>query len=222
MKKVTIAQSRSNPDKAQADQLRKDLKEKKVLYLDLMSSPGAGKTSFLKALLPRLQKQDFACGIMEADFDSSLDADVFDRAGFRTVQLLPPNADPLDCCQSRQGLDALGLEGLDMVFLENVGSLVRGVDLDSGAHADILVFSIPEGEDKPQKYPLMFQNSDLLILNKWDVREAFDFDADRFKAMVRILNPRMKIIETSVRTELGLDEAAKWIMQRYASLCQSD
>lgn len=217
METIAIKPGNSQYQDVAADELRAQLADRNLLYINLMSSPGSGKTTVLLRVLEKLA-EDFACGIMEADQDSNVDALKLENAGFKTVQLHTEDINYLDANMSLQGLEALGMENLDVVFLENVGNLVRPTGMDSGAHADILIFSIPEGVDKPLKYPLMFQKSDLLLINKVDVLPYFDFDMDKFKASIQILNPGMQILAVSAKTGEGIEELANWVKNKYRSV----
>ncbi|MCF0259303.1 MAG: hydrogenase nickel incorporation protein HypB [Erysipelotrichaceae bacterium] len=197
--------------------LRTFLADRDVLYLNLLSSPGAGKTTLLLKVLEKL-KDEYRCGILEADQDSTVDALKLENAGYQTIQLHTGDINYLDASMSCQGLEGLDTANLDIVFLENIGNLVRPTGIDTGAHGDVLIFSIPEGADKPLKYPLMFQKSDLLVINKVDVLPYFDFDMNRFKASVQILNPGMQILEVSAKTGQGIEELANWIKTKFSSV----
>lgn len=201
----------------EAQALKQELADNHVLYINLMSSPGSGKTTVLLKLLEKL-RPDFRCGIIEADIDSQIDASRLEKAGYKTIQVYTDNPSYMDSSMSRQSLEALGLEDMDMVFLEGAGTPVSSAEVDSGSHGDILVFSIPEGADKPQKYPLLFKNCDLLVINKVDVLPYFDFDMDQFKASVRMLNPRCPILEVSAREDQGIDDLADWVRLQYKKL----
>lgn len=205
----------------EAAELKDELARNHVLYINVLSSPGAGKTTVLLKLLEQL-KDEFRCGVMEADLDSQIDAGRFEQAGYPTVQLFTDNPNLLDAHMSRQGMKALGLQDVDMVFMEGAGTPVNCKEVDSGAHGDILVFSVPEGADKPQKYPLLFKNADMIVINKIDVLPYFDFDLNKFKASIRMLNPTVPILEVSARQNTGIDELAEWIRMKYRTLNQQD
>lgn len=217
MEVIKIHPGRADYQEQEAGILKKELADNNVLYINVLSAPGAGKTTVLLKVLEKL-KDTFECGVLEADVDSQKDAVRFEEAGYKTVQLYTDTPGLLDAQMSRQGLEALGLENIDIAFMEGAGTPVSSKDVDSGAHGDILIFSVPEGVDKPQKYPLLFQNCDLLLINKIDVLPYFDFDLEKFKASVRMLNPNVPILEVSARQGRGIEEAAEWICHKYRTL----
>ena len=198
-----------NNDK-DADLLRSQLKERGTFLLNLMSSPGSGKTSTLKKTIAAL-KDDFRIGIMEADIDSDVDAAAIEKTGAKVIQLHTGGMCHLDADMTRQGITALGDEDIDLAILENVGNLVCPAEFDTGAVKNAMILSVPEGDDKPLKYPLMFKICDCLLINKIDVLPYFDFNIEKCKEYVRALNPDMKIIPVSARTGEGIDEWAQWL-----------
>lgn len=217
MTAVKVLVHPANSNEEYADSLRNWLTSHEVLLADFFSSPGAGKTTLLKQLYPLMQNSGLQTGVLEADFDSSRAVSALSSLGYPAVRLITPDLVHLDARMVYEGLngfeDALQ-DHLDVVFLENSGSLARPVSLDTGAHAEVLVFSIPEGEDKPLKYPASFQRADLLIISKVDCADHFHFNMDRFLAAVRVLNPNLPIIRYSSRTGEGLDEIASWLKNR--------
>lgn len=197
----------------EADQLRKELKEKKTFLLNLMSSPGSGKTSTLTKTIEAL-KDEVRIGVMEADIDSDVDADTIADTGVKVIQLHTGGMCHLDADMTRQGLDELGVEDIDLAILENVGNLVCPAEFDTGAVKNAMILSVPEGDDKPLKYPLMFQVCQCLLINKIDVLPYFDFDLEACKQRALKLNPDMKIIPISARTGEGIEEWTDWLRQQ--------
>ena len=197
-----------------ADALRAELKEKKVFLLNLMSSPGSGKTSTLIQLINRI-KDKTRISVMEADIDSDVDAvKIKESTGVSSIQLHTGGMCHLDAEMTRQGLDNLDLEETDLVILENVGNLVCPAEFDTGATCNAMILSVPEGDDKPLKYPLMFTVCDLVIINKMDVVPYFDFDLERCKKYIHLRNPQAQIIPISAKTGFGLDHLAEWLLKQ--------
>lgn len=197
----------------EAELLRQELKKDKVFLLNLMSSPGSGKTTTLKATIAAL-KEEFRIGVMEADIDSDVDAATIEKTGAKVIQLHTGGMCHLDAGMTRQGLEGLGLSDVDFAILENVGNLVCPAEFDTGAVKNAMILSVPEGDDKPLKYPLMFSICDVLLINKIDVLPYFDFDMDACEKYVHRLNPNMKIIPISARTGEGIEEWAKWLREQ--------
>ena len=197
----------------EAEQLRQELKKDKVFLLNLMSSPGSGKTTTLKATIAAL-KDEFHIGVMEADIDSDVDAAAIKETGVKVIQLHTGGMCHLDAGMTRQGLEGLGVEDVDFAILENVGNLVCPAEFDTGAVKNAMILSVPEGDDKPLKYPLMFSICDVLLVNKIDVLPYFDFDLDSCRKYVKKLNPNMKIIPISARTGEGIEEWADWLREQ--------
>ncbi len=197
-----------------ADALRAELKEKKVFLLNLMSSPGSGKTTTLIQLINRI-KDKIRISVMEADIDSDVDAvKIKEATGVSSIQLHTGGMCHLDAEMTRQGLDNLDLEETDLVILENVGNLVCPAEFDTGATCNAMILSVPEGDDKPLKYPLMFTVCDLVIINKMDVVPYFDFDLERCKKYIHLRNPQAQIIPISAKTGFGLDHLAEWLLKQ--------
>ena len=209
IKIIEVKQSIFQDNDKDAEKLRGELKEKKTFLLNLMSSPGVGKTTFLKALAPRLK--DISMGVMEADIDSDVDAEAMKEAGIRTIQLHTGGMCHLDASMTRQGLEEFGTEGLDLVVLENVGNLVCPAEFDTGAVRNAVILSVPEGHDKPLKYPLMFQVAHALIINKIDTLPYFDFDLEKVKEYALMRNPNLKIFPISAKTGEGMDKVKEWL-----------
>jgi hydrogenase nickel incorporation protein HypB len=196
-----------------AGRLRKELKDKGVYLLNLMSSPGAGKTTTLIGTLQRI-KDKVRVAVMEADIDSDVDAVKIKKAtGIPTIQLHTGGMCHLDAEMTRQGLDNVALADVDLVILENVGNLVCPAEFDTGAVRNAMILSVPEGDDKPLKYPLMFSVCDLVLVNKVDVMPYFDFDLDKCREYVRMRNPKARIIPICAKTGEGLDDFADWLLQ---------
>ena len=197
----------------EADKLREELKRDKVFLLNLMSSPGSGKTTTLRRTIAAL-KDEMRIGVMEADIDSDVDAATIEKTGAKVIQLHTGGMCHLDAGMTRQGLDGLGVNDVDLAILENVGNLVCPAEFDTGSSKNAMILSVPEGDDKPLKYPLMFSVCDVLLINKIDVLPYFDFDLEACEKYVRRLNPNMKIIPISARTGEGIDEWADWLREQ--------
>jgi len=194
-----------------AAEVRKKLQEKGVFLVNLMASPGAGKTTTLCRTI-RALKDRYKIGVMEADVDSDVDAQSVTEAGAKAIQLHTGGSCHMDADMTERGLDGLGLDDLDIVFLENVGNLVCPAEFDVGANKRAVILSVPEGDDKPLKYPLMFTVGDVLLINKYDTKEIFDFDLDRLKKNVGELNPEMEIFPLSAKTGDGFDAWINWLV----------
>ena len=196
-----------------ADILRNDLKEKGVFLINVMSSPGAGKTTTLISLINALS-ENFRIGVMEADIDSDVDArKIASNAKCKAIQLHTGGMCHLDAEMTRQGLDELGIDGLDVVFLENVGNLVCPAEFDTGACMDMMISSVPEGDDKPLKYPLIFGNCNLVVLNKVDAMPYFDFDLEKFENNVHMRNSAARIIGISAKNGENVHELKEYFVQ---------
>ena len=210
VKILQIKQSVFANNDAQADQLRRELKEKGIYLLNLMSSPGSGKTTTLTRLIEKL-KDEVRIGVMEADIDSDVDARAIAAAGVKAIQLHTGGMCHLDAAMTRQGLEGLEPGELDLVVLENVGNLVCPAEFDTGAAASCMILSVPEGYDKPLKYPLMFQVCDTVIINKMDVLPYFDFDLEKCAEYIHMRNPRATIFPISAKTGEGIEPLAAWL-----------
>lgn len=201
-----------NNDK-DADRLRTELKEKRVFLLNLMSSPGSGKTTTLLALA-RALKGRIKMGVMEADIDSAVDAEKMAQAGVKSIQIHTGGMCHLDADMTRQGLYEFGLEDAELIVLENVGNLVCPAEFDTGAVKNMTILSVPEGDDKPLKYPLMYEKCDLLVINKTDVMPYFDFDKEKVEKYARLRNQDIDILYISAKTGEGIEALADWIVAR--------
>lgn len=211
-KVLEIKQSVFANNDAQADKLRGELKEKKIFLLNLMSSPGSGKTTTLTKLIHALQSE-LRIGVMEADIDSDVDARTIAATGAKAIQLHTGGMCHLDAAMTRQGLEGLEPDSLDLVVLENVGNLVCPAEFDTGASKNCAILSVPEGHDKPLKYPLMFQVCDAVIINKMDVLPYFDFDMDKCEEYIHMRNSKAKIFPISAKTGEGVDAVASWLKE---------
>ena len=207
---LEIKQSVFEDNDKQADLLREQLKKDKTFLLNLMSSPGSGKTTTILRTIEAL-KDEMRIGILEADIDSDVDANTVSKTGTKVIQLHTGGMCHLDADMTKQGLIGLGTEDVDFAILENVGNLVCPAEFDTGASKNAMILSIPEGDDKPLKYPLMFSIVDILLINKMDAIGYFDFDLEAVKARVKKLNPNIKVIPISAKKGEGMDEWTQWI-----------
>ncbi len=195
-----------------ANRLREELKKSKTFLLNLMSSPGAGKTTTLSQTIARL-KDKYRIGVMEADIDSDVDALKIAETGVKAIQLHTGGMCHLDADMTRQGIRALGVEDVDFAVLENVGNLVCPAEFDTGSTKNAMILSVPEGDDKPLKYPLMFSICDVVLINKIDVMPYFNFDLEKCKEYVLMRNPKAKIIPICAKTGEGFDEWIAWLSE---------
>ena len=212
VKLIEIKENVFADNDAQAERLRKELKSQKTFLLNLMSSPGSGKTTTLLKTVESL-KERLRIGVMEADIDSAVDAEIMARTGVRTIQLHTGGMCHLDAGMTKQGLQELSIEDLDLAILENVGNLVCPAEFDTGAVKNVMILSVPEGHDKPLKYPLIFTVCDALIINKIDVLPYFDFDMEKVKEYALMRNPKLKIFPISAKTGEGVEAWTEWLHQ---------
>lgn len=210
---IEVKQSVFANNDVDAQQLRRELKNQNTFLLNLMSSPGAGKTSLLKQTIKHL-KEEFAMGVMEADIDSDVDAAAIAESGIRSIQLHTGGMCHLDADMTRQGLKEFGTDDLDLVILENVGNLVCPAEFDTGAVKNAMILSVPEGHDKPLKYPLIFQVCDALVINKIDVLPYFNFDMEKVVEYAHMRNPRLEIFPVSAATGEGVDAWCEWLRKQ--------
>ena len=208
---IEVKQSVFADNDKDAEALRRELKEQGTFLVNLMSSPGSGKTTTLTKLLKALP-QDMKVGIMEADIDSDVDAGTIAATGTKVIQLHTGGMCHLDADMTRQGVRQLGTEGLDLVVLENVGNLVCPAEFDTGAALNMMILSVPEGHDKPLKYPLVFQVC--MIINKIDVMPYFDFDMEKVTEYARMRNPNIRIFPISAKTGEGVQALADWLTEQ--------
>ncbi|HAJ27313.1 MAG TPA: hydrogenase accessory protein HypB [Syntrophus sp. (in: bacteria)] len=209
---IEIKEEILTDNKEEADNLRRKLKDRGIFLLNLMSSPGAGKTSLILRTIEQL-KTKFRMGVLEADIDSTVDAEKVAAAGIPAVQIRTGGFCHLDAGMVMKGLDALDLSVIELVIIENVGNLVCPAEFDTGAVKNAMILSVPEGDDKPLKYPLMFNVCDVLLVNKIDYLGLSDFSMKTLHERVRTLNPRIAIIETSCKTGAGIDMWSAWLAE---------
>lgn len=208
---IEVKRSIFDDNDKDAEKLRTELKNKGVFLLNLMSSPGSGKTTTLIKTI-NLLKNELRIGVMEADIDSDVDAKkIVEATGVQSIQLHTGGMCHLDADMTRQGLKELDLDGVDLAILENVGNLVCPAEFDTGATKNCMILSVPEGHDKPLKYPLMFSICDLVLINKIDVAPYFDFDLEKCKEYIHMRNPKAEIIPISAKTGEGIEKFAEWL-----------
>lgn len=211
VKIIELKQSVFEDNDNKADLLRKELKKKKTFLLNVMSSPGSGKTTTLTALINAIKK-DYKIGVMEADIDGDIDAsDIIKNTGVKAIQLHTGGMCHLDAYMTEDGLKGIENEHFDLIFLENVGNLVCPAEFDTGSSKNLVILSIPEGDDKALKYPLMFEKADVVIINKIDVKDYFDFDFKLCEEYIRMRNKNCEIIKISAKTKEGLDSLVNWL-----------
>ena len=212
---INIKEEILSENKELANQLRTKLEEQGVFLVNLMSSPGSGKTSLILRTLAQL-RQTYRMAVIEGDVDSAVDAERVARDGFPAVQIRTGGACHLSAAMVEKGLKALSLEALDLLFLENIGNLICPAGSDTGSHLNVVLVSIPEGDDKPLKYPRIFQIGDAFLVNKTDVLDSFDFNLATFKGRLRRLNPDAPVFEVSCKTGQGIDLWCRWLQERVA------
>ena len=213
IKVIELKRTVTDSNDRDAECLRRELKERGIFLLNLMSAPGSGKTTLLSRTITDLSDKA-SIGVMEADIASDVDALHINALGAESIQV---HTDGM--CHMDAGMTRNGLEGMDsdsqIVFLENIGNLICPAEFDTGAHRNVMILSLPEGDDKPLKYPLMFQKCDALIITKMDAAPYFDFDLDAAKARVRALNPRIRIFPVSAKTGEGMKDWETWLLQEW-------
>lgn len=212
IKIIEVKQGVFEENNKDADELRRKLKQEDTFLLNLMSSPGSGKTSVLLALAKEFEGI-INWAVMEADIDSAVDAQTMQKAGVRSIQIHTGGMCHLDAQMTAQGIEELGIRDTDLVILENVGNLVCPAEFDTGACKNMTILSVPEGHDKPLKYPLMYETCDLLVINKIDVMEYFDFDCEKVIEYAKMRNPKIEIIFVSAKTGEGIEQLADWILK---------
>ena len=213
MRVIELHRSVTDSNDRDAEALRQELKEKGVLLINLMSAPGAGKTTLLSRIITDLHDQ-LRIAVLEADIEASVDAERIEALGARSIQVHTDGMCHMDAGMTRLGLEALGTEQTDLVFLENVGNLICPAEYDTGAQLRVMILSVPEGDDKPLKYPLMFRNSDALIISKTDALPWFDFDVERCTERARKLNPEIAVFPLSAKTGEGMDAWEAWLRRQ--------
>lgn len=210
---IEVKQSIYDDNDREAERIRQSLKEKKTFLLNLMSSPGSGKTTMLTKVLDQL-KSEMKIGVLEADIDSDVDARTIANIDVDVIQLHTGGMCHLDAAMTEQGLNEIGAENYDLVILENVGNLICPAGFDTGAMKNIMILSVPEGHDKPLKYPLIFTVCDALVINKIDVLPYFDFDMDKVVEYAHQRNPNLKIFPISSKTGEGIDPLCDWLREQ--------
>ena len=212
MKIIELHKSVTESNDRDAEKLRNELKERGTFLINVMSSPGAGKTTLLSRIITDL-KNELRIAVMEADIDASVDAEKIEALGARSIQLHTDGMCHMDAGMTRQGIEAMGIEEIDLAFLENVGNLICPAEFDTGASKNLMILSVPEGDDKPLKYPLMFETSDALVVSKTDALPYFDFDMDKLRERVRRLNPKIEIFPVSAKTGEGMGALEAWLLK---------
>ena len=219
MKVIELHKSVTDSNDRDAQKLREELKEKGVFFINLMSAAGSGKTTLLLKTIKDLKDQ-YRIAVLEADIEADVDAIKIENAGARSIQVHTDGMCHMDAGMTRTGLEEMGLEDVDLAFLENIGNLICPAEYDTGAIRNVMILSIPEGDDKPLKYPLMFQNSDVLLITKIDSLPYFNFDMDKCIERVRFLNPNIRIIPVSAKSGEGMKEWEDWLKEEIAVLKQ--
>ena len=212
MRVIELNKSVTESNDRDADQLRAEMKKNGTLMINLMSSPGSGKTTLLSRVITDM-KEEMRIGVMEADIASDVDALRIEALGARAIQAHTDGMCHMDAGMTERALRAMGDQDLDLVFLENVGNLICPAEFDTGSGRNIMILSIPEGDDKPLKYPLMFEKSDALLLTKTDTVSYFDFDFEACEKRVRALNPDIRIFPVSAKTGDGMEAFENWLRE---------
>ncbi|MBR2684855.1 MAG: hydrogenase nickel incorporation protein HypB [Erysipelotrichaceae bacterium] len=210
MKVIELHQSATASNDRDAEELRKELKEKGIFLINLMSAAGSGKTTLLSSTIQKMPKE-YTIGVLEADIASDVDALHIESLGAKAIQVHTDGMCHMDAGMTRTGLFAMELEGVDIAFLENIGNLICPAEYDTGAVKKVMILSVPEGDDKPLKYPLMFEKSDVLIISKTDALPYFNFDMDKCIERVRFLNPNIQIFPLSAKTGEGMEAWIEWL-----------
>ncbi len=215
MDEIKILEVKENvfkENEVNASTVREEFKEKKKLMINVMSSPGSGKTTTLVRTIQMIQPE-YKVGVMECDIDASVDAETISNAGAKSIQLHTGGMCHMDAQMTKQGLDEMGIEDIDVCFIENVGNLVCPAEFDTGADINLTILSIPEGDDKPAKYPLMYEVSDIVLVNKIDALAVFDFNKELMEERIHKLNPNAKIFYISAKTGAGFEEWIKYLKE---------
>lgn len=213
LKVIEVKESIFKQNDQEADELRAYLRQNNVFMINLMSSPGAGKTTLLTETIRRL-KGEMSIGVMEADIDAQVDAERITASGARSIQIHTGGMCHMDASMTRQGLDAFGIDGLDLVVLENVGNLVCPAEFDTGATENVMLLSVPEGDDKPLKYPLIFEVSDTVLITKVDTKSVFDFNEESVIRSIHMRNPKAEVMFLSAKTGEGMDAWCQWLRDK--------
>ena len=216
MKVIELNKAATDSNDRDAERLRKELKEKDLFLINLMSAAGSGKTTLLSRTITDL-KDTVSIGVMEADIASDVDAAAIERLGAKSIQVHTGGCCHMDAAMTKESLEAFDPQGTQIVFLENVGNLICPAEFDTGAHRKVMILSLPEGDDKPLKYPLMFSESDALLITKMDAAPYFDFDLEAVIRRTRALNPSIAIFPVSARTGEGMDAWEQWLMAEWST-----
>ncbi|MCR5229490.1 MAG: hydrogenase nickel incorporation protein HypB [Solobacterium sp.] len=214
MKVIELKASVTASNDREAEKLRRQMKQKGVLLINLMSSPGSGKTTLLSRTITDMK--DIGIAVLEADIDSAVDAERIEALGARAVQVHTDGMCHMDAGMTQRGLSEMNFEGIDLAFLENIGNLICPAEYDTGAGKNVMILSVPEGDDKPLKYPLMFQQSDALVISKTDALPWFTFDTEKCIKRAKMLNPAIEIFPVSAKTGEGMDAWENWLRKQIA------
>ena len=215
MRVIELHRSVTESNDRDALQLREELRAKGVLLVNLMSAPGSGKTTLLSRIITDL-KEKLSIAVMEADIEASVDAQRIEALGAQSIQVHTDGMCHMDAGMTRTGLEAMDLSRTDLAFLENIGNLICPAEYDTGAGLNVMISSVPEGDDKPLKYPLMYQKSQALVLSKMDALPYFDFDLEKFRERVLFLNPSIQIFPVSAKTGEGMEDLEAWLLEETA------
>ena len=216
MKIIELHKSVTDSNDRDAEKLRQELKEKKTFLINLMSAPGSGKTTLLSRVITDL-KDELKIAVLEADIDASVDAEKIEALGAKSIQLHTDGMCHMDAGMTRQGIEEIGVDEIDLAFLENVGNLICPAEFDTGASKNVMILSVPEGDDKPLKYPLMFETSNSLVVSKIDALPYFDFDMEKLYERVRRLNPDIAVFPVSAKTGEGMEAFENWLREETAA-----
>lgn len=217
VKVIEVKENVFAENEVNADKIREELMNQHQVMINVMSSPGSGKTSTLVRTINML-KDEIAIGVMECDIDASVDAETIAKTGARSIQLHTGGMCHMDAQMTKQGMMEMGMEGLDLVFIENVGNLVCPAEFDTGASLNMTILSVPEGDDKPAKYPLVYEVSDVVLINKIDAMAVFDFDTKLVTERIRALNPKAEIFFVSAKTGEGFEAWTEWLKKKIKEL----
>ena len=215
MKIIELNKAATASNDRDAALLREELKQRDIFLINLMSAAGSGKTTLLSRTITDLRGK-VSIGVMEADIASDVDAAAIERLGAKSIQVHTGGACHMDAAMTRESLDAYEAAGSEIIFLENVGNLICPAEFDTGAHRKVMILSLPEGDDKPLKYPLMFRESDALVITKMDAAPYFDFDLEAAVRRARALNPEIAIFPVSARTGAGMDAWEAWLLREWS------
>jgi len=217
IKIIELKQNVFSANEVNADKIREESRQDKILMINVMSSPGSGKTTTLVRTIHSVQPE-IRVGVMECDIDASVDAETIAAAGARSIQLHTGGMCHMDAQMTKQGLLEMGTEDLDLIFIENIGNLVCPAEFDTGASINLTILSVPEGDDKPAKYPLIYEVSDIVLINKIDALPVFDFDKDLVVERIRQLNPKAEVFFISSKTGEGYDAWIGWLKKKVAEV----